>query len=119
MTNGPPSFVSQRATVLKILCVPAVVIVLVASTLFLGATSHRLRTGSVAGMLSAVRESVRLQGKLGGLRGVGPRRDVGKQQAREEAERGKSRTHCVGSLPCVPKGRNRTGLPPPGAKALF
>ena len=57
-----PSFLRQRATVLKILCVPAVVIVLATSTLFFGSTSHRLRTGSVAGMLGAASEAVRLQG---------------------------------------------------------
>ena len=49
-------------TILKLLAIPATVIVVVVSTILLGSTSHANPTGSVAGVVNAATEFVRLSG---------------------------------------------------------
>jgi hypothetical protein len=49
-----PKAIAERATILKILAVPATIIVIVLSTVLLGSTSHEKPTGKIAGIKDAV-----------------------------------------------------------------
>jgi hypothetical protein len=61
-SSGRSAWRRQRATILRILVVPACVIAVVVSTILLGSTSHARPTGSVAGALAAAEESIRVSG---------------------------------------------------------
>jgi hypothetical protein len=60
--SGVRDALARRRTILKILAIPASVIILVVSVLLAGATSHANPTGSVAGVEKAVAEDARLNG---------------------------------------------------------
>jgi hypothetical protein len=57
-----PSFFAARKTIFKLLAVPATAIVVLASVVLFGSTSHKLHTGSVAALEVAVTEYLRLEG---------------------------------------------------------